>query len=63
MQLNKLKNVKYVRILAYHNYAERKYECLGRSYPLPDTPVPQKADIEEVANKMSDYGLKNVVPS
>ena len=59
--IKELKNVKYVRILAYHNYAERKYECLGRSYPLPDTPVPQKADIEEVAKKMSDYGLKNVV--
>ena len=61
--IKELKNVKYVRILAYHNYAERKYECLGRSYPLPDTPVPQKADIEEVAKKMSDYGLKNVVPT
>ena len=59
--IKELKNVKYVRILAYHNYAERKYECLGRSYPLPDTPVPQKADIEEVAKKMRDYGLKNVV--
>ena len=59
--IKELKSVKCVCVLPYHNYAERKYECLGLTYPLPDTPVPQKADIEKVAKKMSDYGLKNVV--
>ena len=59
--VKELKNVKYVRVLPYHNYAYRKYECLGRSCPLPDVPVPQKADIEKVAQKMRDCGLKNVV--
>ncbi len=56
-----LKNVKYVRILAYHDYAERKYECLDRSYPLSHIPLPQKADIETVAKKMRECGLENVV--
>ena len=56
-----LKNVTCVRILPYHNYADRKYECLGRSCPLPDVPVPQKANIEKVAQKMRDCGLKSVV--
>ena len=59
--VKELKHVRYVRVLAYHNYAERKYECLGRSYPLPHVPVPQKTDIEEVAKKMRTCGLKNVV--
>ena len=59
--VKELKSVKYVRLLAYHNYAERKYESLGRSYPLSDVSVPQKTDIERVAKKMRTCGLKNVV--
>ena len=59
--VNELKCVKYVRILAYHNYAERKYERLGRSYPLPNVSVPQKTAIERVAQKMHECGLDNVV--
>ncbi len=56
-----LNNVKCVRILAYHNYAERKYECLGLAYPLPDVPIPSKEEITCVAKRMQDRGLKNVV--
>jgi pyruvate formate lyase activating enzyme len=56
-----LKNVKFMRVLPYHNYAKRKYECLGLSYPLPHVTAPEKSDIEAVAQKMRDYGLKNVV--
>lgn len=59
--VNELKCVKYVRVLAYHNYAERKYERLGRSYPLPNVSVPQKTAIERVAQKMRECGLDNVV--
>ena len=59
--VNELKCVKYVRILAYHNYAERKYERLGRSCPLPNVSVPQKTAIERVAQKMRECGLDNVV--
>ena len=56
-----LKNVKFMRVLPYHNYAKRKYESLGLSYPLPHVTVLEKSDIEAVAQKMRDYGLKNVV--
>lgn len=56
-----LNHVKHVRVLAYHNYAERKYDCLGRSYPLLNIPIPQKADIEAVAKKMRECGLKNIL--
>ena len=56
-----LKNVKFMRVLPYHNYAKRKYECLGLSYPLPHVTAPEKSNIEAVAQKMRDYGLKNVV--
>ena len=59
--VKELKSVKYVRLLAYHNYAERKYERSGRSYPLSDVSVPQKTDIERVAKKMRTCGLDNVV--
>ncbi len=55
-----LKNVKCVRILAYHNYAERKYECLGQVYSLPNIPLPSKEEIARVAKRMQDRGLKNV---
>ena len=56
-----LKNVKFMRVLPYHNYAKRKYECLGQSYPLPHVTAPEKSNIEAVAQKMRDHGLKNVV--
>ncbi|MBQ8356694.1 MAG: glycyl-radical enzyme activating protein [Clostridia bacterium] len=61
--IKELKNVKRVRVLAYHNYAERKYECLGRPYPIPNIPIPSKKEIELVAKKMQNCGLKNVVPA
>ena len=59
--VKELKHVTCVRVLAYHNYAERKYECLGRSYPLPDVSVPQKTELEGVAQKMRACGPENVV--
>lgn len=52
-----LQNVKCVRILPYHNYAERKYICLGQPYPLPDVTVPTKAEVMAVAQKMKECGL------
>ncbi len=55
-----LKHVTCVRVLPYHNYAERKYESLGISYPLPDVPVPTKEDIAAVAAKMTALGVKNI---
>ena len=58
--IKSLKNVRYVRILPYHNYAERKYECLSIPYPLPDVPVPSRDDILAVAQKMRECGLDAV---
>ena len=61
--IKELKSVKCVCVLPYHNYAERKYECLGLTYPLPNTSVPQRADIEKVVQKMCDRSLRNVILS
>ncbi len=58
--IRKLKNAKIVRILPYHNYADRKYRCLGRSYPLPDIPTPSVEDVSSVAEKMKTLGLSNI---
>lgn len=55
---NKLKNVKSLRILAYHNYAERKYQAPGLSYPLPSVPVPTREELASVVEKMKQICLK-----
>ncbi len=59
--VRQLKNVKIVRILPYHNYADRKYSCLGISYPLSDIPVPSVEEVSSIAEKMKALGLHNVV--
>lgn len=59
--VRELSHVRLVRVLGYHNYAERKYACLGLPYPLPDTPMPSKAEIEAAAERMRACGLENVV--
>ena len=56
-----LKNVRVLRILPYHNYADRKYNCLGLSYPLPDIPVPSVEEVSSIVEKMRLFGLHNVV--
>lgn len=53
-----LKNVKAVRVLPYHDYARRKYACLGMDYPI-DVPVPSKEDIDSAVNRL---GSDLVVP-
>lgn len=58
--VKKLNNVKCVRILGYHNFAEEKYEKLGKKYSLQNIPVPTKEDIINVASKMAEVGVKNV---
>ena len=60
--IKELKMVKMVRVLAYHNYAERKYESLGLKYPLPDIIPPSKDEIASVSDKMQKICHKNVVP-
>ena len=53
--VKKLKNVKCLRILPYHNYADAKYFCLD--LPFTDFPVPTKNDVRSVLNKMNQLGV------
>ena len=59
--VKKLTNVTSLKILPYHNYADRKYLRLGIPYPLPDTPVPTREDIESAAELMRSVGLEIIV--
>lgn len=43
--------VKKVEVLAYHNYAERKYNCLGHEYPTKEIPLPTKEELEIARKK------------
>jgi pyruvate formate lyase activating enzyme len=53
-----LKNLKLVRVLPYHSYAQNKYACLGREYPLPDVPVPTDEEIEAALKAIRAYGVR-----
>lgn len=52
-----LKNITCVRVLGYHNYAERKYEALGVTNPLPDLPMPTKQELCAVAEAFRSLGV------
>lgn len=41
--LGELSNLKAIDVLPYHTMGKQKYEQLGISYPLPDTPAADKA--------------------
>lgn len=56
--VKELKNVRVLRVLPYHNYAEAKYACLG--LPFTDFPVPTKEEIGSVLERMKHCGLQNV---
>lgn len=58
--VRELKNVKLLRILPYHNYADRKYNCLGLCYPSADISLPSLEEVSSVAEKMKALGLPNV---
>lgn len=60
--VKELKSLKIMRVLPYHNYAERKYECMGQAYPLPDVPAPSKADISAVIEKLKAMGVDKTEP-
>ena len=59
--VRQLKNVKIMRVLPYHNYADRKYNCLGLDYPLDHVRVPSVSEVSAVVEKMKLLGLTNVV--
>ena len=56
-----LKNVKCLRILPYHNLAERKYKCLGLTSPLQGVPVPTKEELADAKKRMTSLGIGNVL--
>ena len=52
-----MKHVACVRVLGYHNYAERKYESLGKSYSLPEILPPTKQELAAVVQKLQKLGV------
>ena len=48
--IRSLHNVKRVEILPYHSLAISKYDNLGISYPLRDTPMPDAERIQNAKN-------------
>ena len=56
------KHVTGLKILPYHSYADRKYKLLNLAYPLPQVPLPSKEEIEQVAKRMRERGVANIVP-
>ena len=47
--VKELTSVKKVEVLAYHNYGERKYGCLGYSYPGRDIPILIREEVEKLS--------------
>ena len=45
--INTLKTVEMVEVLPYHTLGKPKYEKLGLSYPLGDTPIPTREQIDK----------------
>lgn len=45
--INTLKTVERVEVLPYHTLGKPKYEKLGLSYPLGDTPIPTREQIDK----------------
>ena len=52
-----LKNVELVEILPFHKLGTAKYEKLGRTYPLQNTPTPSPEQIQRAKDIYSSRGL------
>ena len=57
--LKKLKNLKNVRVLPYHNYAGSKYESLEMENTLPSV-LPTKEDIKNIVDTFCASGIKAI---
>ncbi|MDR1815778.1 MAG: glycyl-radical enzyme activating protein [Clostridiales Family XIII bacterium] len=51
-----LKSVERVDLIGYHNYSTKRYEQLGREYPLT-MPAADEAYMESVKSVFEEYGL------
>lgn len=50
-----LRMAKTLRVLPYHDYAERKYACLGMQYPAADIPLPDRDALRILVKEMNRY--------
>lgn len=53
-------NIEKVELLPYHDMARDKYKKLGLIYPLENTQIPKKQDVERIKQNFVDNGF-NVV--
>ena len=56
--ITELKSVKQVKILPYHNYADKKYDMLGINYPAKKVRIPTKEEISAVQKLFMEKGIK-----
>ena len=50
-------DIEKVELLPYHDMARSKYEKLGIKYPLENTPIPAKEDVESIKHMFVDAGF------
>jgi pyruvate formate lyase activating enzyme len=55
--ISQLKNVEKVEVSPFHQLGEYKWEKLGYTYHLQDTPVPTSEQIHQVKDCFRRYGL------
>lgn len=55
--LQNKKCIEKVQVLPLHHMGEYKWEQLGKSYPLKNSPIPTKTEIENSHNILKQYGL------
>ena len=60
--LGSLNNITAVRLLPYHRLAGSKYQSLGRENTMPDVEPPSARQMQQIAQSMSQYGLKIIIP-
>lgn len=60
--IGSLKNILSVRLISYHNLARSKYESLGLENTMPDVASPSKHRLCQIAEWISQYGLKVILP-
>lgn len=58
--ITKLKHVSGVKVLAYHNLSEAKYQALKIDYALPDVRIPGAEEIEAANRILHSYGISTV---
>ena len=61
--LASLRNVKAVRLLAYHRLAGSKYTSLGKENRMPEVATPTHECLQRIAGWISHYGLEVILPT